>query len=296
MRVVITGSSGRVGRAIFCVLAETNDVVGIDRTPFATTHIVGDLAERALLERAFDGADAIIHTGALHAPHVGIVPDEEFERVNVAGTRLLADVARVSGVRRIVFTSTTALYGAAIRSDCCSWIDEDTPPQPVSIYHRTKLAAERLLEELAGEHLSVRVLRMSRCFPERADMMAVYRLHRGIDVRDVAKAHERALEHKGRAFERFIVSASVPFIKNDCAELASDATGVLREKAPQLVAAFQARGWALPRGIDRVYVPLSAEVALGWRSKYGFEEVLAQLDRRSLEVLPVKARLVDRPE
>ncbi|MGF0520385.1 hypothetical protein ACQEDT_02620 [Agrobacterium pusense] len=45
MRIVLTGSSGRVGRAIFSALASRHEVIGIDRSPFSTTHIVGDFAD-----------------------------------------------------------------------------------------------------------------------------------------------------------------------------------------------------------------------------------------------------------
>jgi UDP-glucose 4-epimerase len=93
MRIVLTGSSGRVGRAIFSALAGQFEVVGIDRTPFSTTHLVGDFANEALLRSAFTGADAVIHVAALHAPHVGTIPDREFQRINVEGTRLVAEAA-----------------------------------------------------------------------------------------------------------------------------------------------------------------------------------------------------------
>lgn len=287
MRIVLTGSSGRIGRAIYGALAADHDVVGIDRVPFATTRIVGDVSAGDALERAAEGADAMIHTAGLHAPHVGYCPDRAFERINVAGTLAVAEVARRSGVGRIVFTSTTALYGAACREGGCRWIDENTVPLPVTVYHRTKLAAERVLHDVASAHLAVRILRMARCFPERADHMAAYRLHRGIDARDVADAHMRALTNKGAPCETYIVSGRTPFDAADCAALGVDAVGVWRARAPALVAAFEQRGWALPATIDRVYAPLLAERGLGWISRFGFEEVLAQLDRHSSEVLPV---------
>src|SRR5205814_4417378 len=110
-------------------------------------------------------------------------------RVNVGATKSVIATARAAGVRRIVFTSTTALY----QRD--GFVDETTEQRPRTIYHRTKLAAEALLRRASD--LDVRIVRMSRCFPEPADLMAVYRLHRGIDVRDVADAHARALVFEG---------------------------------------------------------------------------------------------------
>ncbi|MDH0614000.1 MULTISPECIES: NAD(P)-dependent oxidoreductase [unclassified Agrobacterium] len=296
MRIVLTGSSGRVGRAIFSALAGRHNVTGMDRSPFSTTHIVGDFADEALLRSAFEQADAVIHTAALHAPHVGMVPDAEFQRINVEGTHMVAQAATAAGVPRLVFTSTTALYGHAVSSGSCSFIDEATPPRPKSIYHRTKLEAERMLEAMAGPHLAVRVLRMSRSFPEPADVMAAYRLHRGVDIRDVADAHVLALTNAGDDFQRYIISATTPFSADDCDSLAEDAASVLRQRTPALAEAFARQGWTLPATIDRVYSPARAAGRLGWTSRFGFEEVLAQLDRRSLEVLPAGANISRKSE
>lgn len=248
------------------------------------------------LRSAFERADAVIHTAALHAPHVGIVPDTEFQRINVEGTRMVAEAAMAAGVPRLVFTSTTALYGHAVSAGSCTFIDEETPPLPKSIYHRTKLEAEQILEEMAGPHLAVRVLRMSRSFPEPADVMAAYRLHRGVDIRDVADAHVLALTNAGDDFQRYIISATTPFSADDCDSLAKDAASVLRQQTPALADAFAQRGWALPETIDRIYSPARAAEGLGWTSRFGFGEVLAQLDRRSLEVLPMGANISRKSE
>lgn len=108
MKILITGSSGRIGRAIFAALSERHTIVGLDRTPFSTTAVIGDVTDAALLERAMEGVDAIIHTAALHAPHVGLATDAEFHRINVDGLQTLLEQARRNGVRRLVYTSTTA--------------------------------------------------------------------------------------------------------------------------------------------------------------------------------------------
>lgn len=296
MKIVLTGSSGRVGRAIFGALVQEHDVVGIDRQAFATTRIMGDFTNRSLLEQAMEGADAVIHTAALHAPHVNLLPDSEFERINTKGTQLLIDVARAMGLPRIVFTSTTALYGDAIADDRCTWVDESTTPEPKTVYHRTKLEAESALEAAAGADLSVRVLRMSRCFPERADVMALFRLHRGVDVRDVADAHVLGLFNVGPDFQRFVVSGATPFERSDIAALAADAEAVVERRQPGLAQSFRKRGWKLPSRIDRVYSAEAAEQSLGWRPMFGASEVLRQLDRRSIEVLPVGARIANEQE
>jgi nucleoside-diphosphate-sugar epimerase len=205
--------------------------------------------------------------------------------VNVEATRQLAEIARARGVRRLIFTSTTALYGNAIVPGSCAWINEDVCPEPRTVYHHTKLAAECILEKLSCPSFQVRVIRMSRCFPEPAPLMAAYRLHRGVDARDVADTHRLAIIHSGPAFRCFLVSARTPFRAEDCALLAENAPAVINVKAPELASAFAARSWGLPTRIDRIYDSTRAQHELGWKPRFGFEEILADLDRGSSEVL-----------
>ena len=291
MKVLVTGSAGRIGRAICEHLrGQQHQVLGLDRVASPATSVVGDITHLAPLRPALAGVDAIIHCAALHAPHVGAFAEQAFERVNVLATQALAELAAGLGVRRFVFTSTTALYGAGpVAGARAAWVDEDTPPRPKTIYHRSKLAAEQALEEAAARwQLAVTVLRMSRCFPEPAPLMAVYRLHRGIDARDVASAHAAALDWAQPGFRKLLVSSPTPFLPQDMPELLLDAPRVLARRAPGLVQAFSQRGWPLPRSIDRVYCPDRAMRNLDWQPRHGFACVLAQLDGHSAEVLPVQ--------
>ena len=283
----ITGSSGRIGRAIYALFSSKGDeVLGLDLIPSLTTDITGDLRDIDILRRAFDGVDTVIHSGALHAPHVGRVSDAEFRSVNVDGTNSVLQAAKASGVKRVVFTSSTAVYGYASQDETrASWITEDTVPQPRTIYHATKLEAERIACEYASKDLPVHIIRMSRCFPEPAQEMAVYRLHRGIDARDVAAAHKAVIEQSSTPFSLHVISGRHPFERADCEELRRDAPAVIRHRAPDLARAFERRGWQLPQSIDRVYVASKAMSELNWAPKFGYEEVLDQLDNSSTEVL-----------
>ena len=287
MKILVTGAAGRVGRAIHARLGREHEVVGLDRKASPTTDVVASIEDAGRMRRALHGVQAVVHVAALHAPHVGRQSEAIFEFVNVDATEQLARLALQEGVRRFVFTSTTALYGATATQGAAAWVDEGTVPAPRTVYHRTKIAAERALQAIAEDGgLAVTALRMSRCFPEPAPLMAVYRLHRGVDARDVAEAHAAALAWNGPGYRRYVVSGATPFEPADAAALSADAAGVIERRAPALAAAFAARGWKLPRSIDRVYDPRHAMAELGWRSRYGFEEVLAELDRGSPEVLP----------
>lgn len=238
-------------------------------------------------------AEAVVHTASLHAPHVGVRSDREFERVNLHALETLLELALARGVVCFVYTSTTAVYGDAVVDSACRWIDEQVEPIPRTIYHRTKLAAEAMVAGATSSTLRTRVLRMSRCFPEAADQMAVYRLHRGVDVRDVADAHALALADGRSGHQLAVVSGHTPFRRADASALAHSAAEVIGRRAPSLARAFRLRAWALPSTIDRIYDATHARRLWGWRSRYGYREVLNQLDRRSLEVLPPVAAARD---
>lgn len=288
MKILITGSAGRVGRAIYVRLQRNHEVIGFDTTPASVVDVVADITNKDALIKALKGVDAVVHTAALHAPHVPHVRESRFVEVNVDGTRNVIEACLECGVRKIAFTSTTALYGdASTPVDAAGWVTEDTVPVPRTIYHRTKLAAESLLREAAEEtgKLQVTALRMSRCFPEPVDLMACYRLHRGVDARDVASAHELALESSDRPYRQFVISGGTPFLQEDAAILKSDAAAVLRMRAPDLVSAFNQRGWRFPQSIDRVYVSELAQQELEWKPRHDFREVLRQHDDESAEVL-----------
>jgi UDP-glucose 4-epimerase len=288
MNILVTGASGRVGRSIALKLMRSHAVRGVDTNPSSSVEFVGDIRDAALMRQALAGIDVLVHTAALHAPHVGVRPDADFKAINVAATGALARLALEAGVQHLVFTSTTALYGHASTSpDRAGWIDETVTPQPRTIYHRSKIAAEGRLETFSKETgLPVTVLQMSRCFPEPVNLMAVYRLNRGVDFRDVADAHAAAIEKRLPGFQRFIVSAATPFEPGDCEGLFTDAPAALRRRAPDLVQAFEERGWELPPSLDRVYTSARAREALDWTPRHGFQSVLNLYDQELPEVLP----------
>lgn len=111
--VLVTGSSGVVGAAIAAMARKAGWAArGVDLAGGPYTQLVGDLRDRGIRRRALDGTDMVIHVAALHAPHVGRMPDSEFWSVNVGATESLLAEAR--GVRRFVYTSSTSVYGDAL--------------------------------------------------------------------------------------------------------------------------------------------------------------------------------------
>jgi len=71
---------------------------------------------------------------------------------------------------------------------------------------------------------------------------------------------------------------------------------VIRERVPALAAHYDTIGWKLPANIDRIYSSARAQSELGWQQKWGWEEVIAQSDRDSIEVLPAGANVAGKAE
>jgi nucleoside-diphosphate-sugar epimerase len=274
MRILVTGAAGLIGSAVAARLARDHDVIGLDLQPGPQVGIVGDCLEVAKWRHEVQGIDAIIHTAALHAPHVGQRSEADFRRANVEATKRLLDLAVVTKIEHFVLTSTTSLYGHALESySGAAWVDEQLEPQPRDIYDETKLEAERLVASV-GNEMNVTSLRMSRCFPEPARDMAWYRLYRGIDRRDVAEAHTLALGRIGLP-ATYVISAMTPFLREDIGELRTDAPGVIERRCPGLIGRMTAQGWQAPGSIDRVYDGRLAARELAFWPRHSVDACLA---------------------
>lgn len=274
MRILVTGAAGLIGSAVASRLKQDHDVIGLDLEPGQEVQIIGDCREVAEWRHQAGALDAIVHVAALHAPHVGQRSDEEFRRTNVEATSCLVDLGLSLGCSHFVLTSTTSLYGDALEPrGSAAWIDEATAPMPRDIYDETKLEAEQVLAS-AGGFAGATVLRMSRCFPEPAGAMAWYRLHRGVDRRDVAEAHALALGRTGPP-ACFLVSAETPFHRGDVDGLFEDAPRVIEHRCPGLIERMLERGWEPPASIGRVYDCGLARRELGYRPRFGVESCLA---------------------
>jgi len=300
----LTGSSGWLGRFLAPRLrSRGHTVTGLDVAAGIDTDIIGSVADRAVVDTAFDrGIEAVIHAGALHKPDIARYPAQMFIDVNVGGTLNLLEAATAAGHDRFVFTSTTSLMiSQAIRdeaSDAAVWLDEASGPlAPRNIYGVTKLAAEGLCRLHAVQHgLPCVVLRTGRFFPEDDDthhmpsgenLKANEFLHRRLTVEDAADAHIAALDQAPQlGFETFILSAPTPFVRADAAQLKTDAASVIARYFPEAEGLYAERGWTLPATIGRVYDAGHAERRLGFRCRTGFAEVLAAL--RDKTALPFR--------
>ncbi len=143
-RVLVTGASGLLGATTAAALVARGDTVTtLQRRPsgVAGAHDVrGDLADAAALRRACEGVDAVVHLAA----KVALTgPEEEYQAVNVEGTRALLAAARAAGATRFVQVSSPSVAhtGASLVGEGAGPAD---PVRARGPYARTKAAAELL--------------------------------------------------------------------------------------------------------------------------------------------------------
>jgi nucleoside-diphosphate-sugar epimerase len=153
MKVLVIGNSGFIGSFLTDSLAKAgHQVVGMDIQEPNTKEnlsefILGDILEPEEIMRAAKGADAIIHLAAKH--HDFGVSRDEFFKVNVQGVRNVLESLTQSGIKKIIFYSTVAVY-----DDVKSYTTEDTFTNPFTAYGESKLAAEKLLSNWVGQDQS----------------------------------------------------------------------------------------------------------------------------------------------
>jgi nucleoside-diphosphate-sugar epimerase len=212
-RVLITGGSGYFGSVLTdAVLARGDRVRVLDVNAPAPNDDVefveADVRDRDAVERACEGVDVVLHNVA----QVPLARDRHlFWSVNMLGTAHVLLAARAAGVRKVVHTSSSAIFGIPEQNP----VVETTPAHPLEAYGRAKLQAEQLCHDAARGGLDVSIVRprtilghgrlgiMAVLFEFVAAGAPVYVLGRGdnryqfVHANDLADACLRAADRPG---------------------------------------------------------------------------------------------------
>lgn len=154
MRVLITGINGFIGKHLVSALISGGHLVsGLDRQekPLVeniNNYFSGDVLDKIAVEKALEGAEAVVHLAALTS-HKDIV-DNKFEslEINFLGTKNVLDAfSKSDTAKKFIYSSTGKVYG-----DIKSLpITEDHPTLPLNILGKSKLITEKLIDFYASE-------------------------------------------------------------------------------------------------------------------------------------------------
>lgn len=170
--VLVIGGAGYIGSALLPKLLDAGYRVRLlDRLVYGIEpikdvlghpmleHVQADFRQVDRVVEAMRGVDAVIHLGAIVGDPACAVNEELTTEVNLMATRMIAEVAKGSGIDRLIFASTCSVYGA---SD--EMLDEHSALRPVSLYARSKIASERVLLEMADNQFTPVILRFATIY------------------------------------------------------------------------------------------------------------------------------------
>ena len=162
MKVLVTGGAGFIGSHLAeRLLRDGQQLVILDNlNDFYSPHLktanldtirqagdyafhCGDICDQETVQRIFqkEAPDAIVHLASRAGVRPSIQDPLLYEHVNVRGTMVLLEAARLAGIRNFVFASSSSVYGA---TNQVPFSEEDHLNLPVSPYAATKIAGEKL--------------------------------------------------------------------------------------------------------------------------------------------------------
>jgi UDP-glucose 4-epimerase len=236
MKLLVTGGAGYIGSIVAQQLLDAgHEVVVLDNlsrghreaVPAGARFVEVDLLDvERLDETVAEGFDGALHFAAFALVAESVSSPELYYRNNVVGSLNLLDALRAAGVKRLVFSSTCAVYGEPDQIP----MDETTPTRPVNAYGASKLAVDGMIADECRAHglgaVSLRYFNVagaSGCLgedhePETHIIPNVFRAAQGINpevqifgtdyptpdgtavrdyihIEDLASAHLLALEH-----------------------------------------------------------------------------------------------------
>jgi nucleoside-diphosphate-sugar epimerase len=152
MKVLVTGATGLVGRALIERLRQNGHetIAAVRSNPKSDETLVGDINAKTDWSLALSNCDVVVHTAArVHQMRDDAVdPLIEYRRVNAYGTLNLANQAAAAGVNRLVFISTIKVNGGF--AEVGQPFTADDVPAPPDPYGVSKHEAEQLLRQAAA--------------------------------------------------------------------------------------------------------------------------------------------------
>jgi len=183
MKVIVTGAAGFIGSHIVDTLVkEKNEVIAIDNLSEGKLENLSDSLDKIkFLQRdimdfeyllaVFDGADAVCHQAALRSVQESIEQPRKYLENNILGTYNVFEAARIKNVKKVVFASSSSVYGEAKIFPQ----HEESKINIMSPYAQTKLNGEQLGKFFSDQYgMSIISLRYFNVFGPRQDPKSTY--------------------------------------------------------------------------------------------------------------------------
>jgi len=156
-RLLITGGAGYIGSVLTAYFIDNgHEVVILDDLTTGSaidvraSFINGSILDKPKLLNALNKVDAVIHCAAKSLVEESVSNPKQYSQVNTAGTHLLLEAMIESGVDKIIFSSTAAVYG----DSSVQPISENADVNPINPYGQSKFAAEQVISEFSSKGIA----------------------------------------------------------------------------------------------------------------------------------------------
>jgi UDP-glucose 4-epimerase len=216
-KVLVTGGAGFIGSNLVGALLERGEDVRVldnfstglrgNLAGLDVEVVEGELRSYERVHNAVRGVEAVFHLGALGSVPRSVQDPLTSSAVNVEGTLNVLLAARDEGVRRVVFSSSTSVYGTSRERPT----KETSPPDPISPYGVAKLAAERYCVSFTRvyESLETVVLRYFNVFGPRQSPFSQYAAVVPLFVTKIAAGEPITIHGDGEQSRDFTYVANV---------------------------------------------------------------------------------------
>jgi nucleoside-diphosphate-sugar epimerase len=236
VKLVVTGASGKAGRAVVRDLVDHgHDLLAVDVVPSVESpapSLLADLTDFGQTVECLADVEAVVHLAAIPAP--GLHSEAATFRTNMLSTYNVFEAARLHGLRRVVWASSETILGLPFEREQPAYapIDEEHPPWPESSYALSKLLSEELGRQFhRWTGTPFVALRFSNIMepPDYERFRSFWsdptqrrwNLWGYVDARDVAQSCRLALEADVGA-EHFIVAAADTVMNRPSRELMAE--------------------------------------------------------------------------
>ena len=294
MKILITGGAGFIGSNIVEHFHETDDVVVLDNlrsgfernlAGFRTTFVRGSVTDNVAVENAARGADYIFHLAAMVSVPESVENPRETVDINVHGTLNVLDAAKIHGVKKVVISSSAAIYG----DNPVVPKVESMVPEPKSPYAITKLDAEYYAKMYTSEFATpVVCLRYFNVFGPRQNPKSQYAAAVPIFIDRALRNQDITIYGDGEqtrdfVFVKDVVAANVLAARSAATGVFNIACGgriTINDLARTIIALTKSSSTIIHAGeragdVKHSQADIGLATALGFRPAYTLQDGLA---------------------
>ena len=298
MKVLVTGGAGFIGSNLIDALVDKHDVVCIDNFSSGKREFIehnmdkielvkGDLLNREDIRKAVKDVDMVFHLAANPDVKLGVTDTRVHFNQNILATYNLLEEMRMAGVKKIVFTSSSTVYGEA---EIIPTPENYGPLFPISLYGSSKLAAEAIISAYSHVFdMKAIIYRFANVVGPRSTHGVIYDfIHKLIKNPDKLEILGDGTQKKSYLYIDDCVDAMIFGLKTDkqidafnigsedwvnVKEIADIVSSVMNVN-PEYVftGGVDGRGWKGDVKVMRLSIDKLKK--MGWKPKYGSREAI----------------------